>query len=115
MLKFGSHRIKGLILSLLIAALACGQATTGLPPNLASAEITLAASPTSATPLANDSPSNPPILIGTEYVTIDIPWRVALLADLLTPLGLTAAKPLPEPTHAEMVLIKPIEIPSTVS
>jgi hypothetical protein len=38
-----------------------------------------------------------PILIGTEYILTDNPTRLGVLAELLAPIGLSMAKPLPEP------------------
>ena len=89
-----------LLISLLIAALACGQAAS--TQGSAQSPTTIAAATGSAQPAPADSAGSEPalagnpILIGTEYIIIEAPWRVAQLADLLEPLGLTAAKPLPE-------------------
>ncbi|HKY78566.1 MAG TPA: hypothetical protein VI688_06010 [Anaerolineales bacterium] len=79
-------------LTLFVTALACGQAipaqSGGQPP-------------TSTSPRAEDqtpieaSVAGAPILIGTEYIIIEVPSRVAPLAGMLEPLGLTTAKPLP--------------------
>ena len=80
-----------------ILGIACGQAT-------------LAASATPSTPTSQISPTGIPqstspesdqglvdsIRIGTEYLVIEISFRVHPLANMLAPLGLTAAKPLPE-------------------
>jgi len=89
-----------LLISLLIAALACGQAAS--TQGSAQSPTTIAAATGSAQPAPADSAGSEPalagnpILIGTEYIIIEAPWRVSPLADLLEPLGLTAAKPLPE-------------------
>jgi len=79
--------------SLFIAALACGQAV----PTQENAQSPATIQPTPADSAGSEpAPAGNPILIGTEYIIIEAPWRVAQLADLLEPLGLTAAKPLPE-------------------
>ena len=97
--KTGRNRFVFLLLTLFVTALACGQAAS--TPGSTQPQT---ASPNSATTqpeLANqtgpgDTQTGAPILIGTEYIIIDLPRRVPLLADMLEPLALTAAKPLPE-------------------
>ena len=101
-------------MALIAAALACSQApTTAAPsatPALPSAtdsagpSATNAAVSTSATVTAEPTTgptlmprSASPILIGTEYVLTDNPSRIGALAELLAPIGLPMAKPLPEP------------------
>ena len=96
-----------LALSVLIAAaLACSQAaTTAAPPATAApASATNTGVSTSATITAEPASdptlmprSVPPILIGTEYILLDNPSRIGALAELLAPVGLQMAKPLPEP------------------
>jgi hypothetical protein len=90
-----SSRLSALMLGLFIAALACGQATV---PSEPPPSVTATAIPTPNASIATSpsSDADTPILIGTEYVIIEIPRRVTPLADMLAPLGLTAAKPLPE-------------------
>jgi hypothetical protein len=78
-----------------ILGLACGQGTISASqvPPVQSASI---ASTATSEVTSTEPDSSRPIQVGTEYVTIEIPLRVGALADLLAPLGLTAAKPLPE-------------------
>jgi len=79
----------------LVLSLACSQATaTTVPTGPTEPTIPLNASPASAT--TPDPQSRSPILIGTEYILIDNASRIATLAELLAPIGLQMAKPLPE-------------------
>lgn len=90
-----SSRLSALMFGLFIAALACGQATVPSGDTL-SGTATALPTPNASVATSPSSDADTPILIGTEYVIIEIPRRVAPLADMLAPLGLTAAKPLPE-------------------
>ena len=83
------NRLRTYLFVLFAAALACGQATPVGPPTQPSNEAPLPTAPT-------NGQTGAPILIGSEYVVIEIPFRVTALADMLAPIGLTAAKPLPE-------------------
>lgn len=77
-------------LLLAVLLLGCGQVRPTIPP----ATIPGVASPAPlATPAAQTAA---PIILGTEYVTIENENRVSTLAQVLAPIGLTAAKPLPE-------------------
>ncbi len=73
----------------LVMLLACGQAATitgsAVPPIASSA-------PTPISKLQTRSP----ILIGTEYILIENTGRISTLAEMLAPIGLQMAKPLPE-------------------
>jgi len=101
-------------MALIAAALACSQApstaapsaTPALPsatdsagPSATNAAVstsaTVTAEPTTGPTLMPRSAS--PILIGTEYVLTDNPSRIGALAELLAPIGLPMAKPLPAP------------------
>lgn len=77
-----------ILLLALLGALACGgpTPTATLPPA------------TRATfPVTRSSPRvHGPIIIGTEYIVIENAARVATVADMLAPLALPSAKPLPE-------------------
>lgn len=73
------------LLPAIAVLLACGRAIPTTVP-----------APTSAPVLPPDAQAVTPILIGTEYVIIEQENRVATLAETLAPIGLTAAKPLPE-------------------
>lgn len=85
-----------LLVVLLFSGLACGQTIGATPSAMASL------SPVSQTPTRSvdsavpNAANHESILIGTEYVIIEIPFRIRPLANMLAPLGLTAAKPLPE-------------------
>jgi len=73
----------------LLIALACGQApAVPLAETATAAPLTTAPSPSPG--------SSAPILIGTEYVLLDNPGRLSSVAELLAPIGLHMAKPLPE-------------------
>ncbi len=73
---------------LLLAAPACGGPV---------ATVTLPTETRTTVPIPPPGPQvRGPILIGTEYIVIEREARVATLADMLAPLGLPAAKPLPE-------------------
>jgi hypothetical protein len=78
-----SFRTLAALLAAALVALACGpgasQPDSGAQPTLAPA-----------------TAEGGPILIGTEYITIENPARVGTMAEALAPLGLTMAKPLPE-------------------
>ncbi len=81
---------------LIFIGLACGQATLAASPGPLNM---LDAGPTAIPNVDSLEPESAvvePILIGTEYVIIEIPFRVRPLATMLAPLGLSAAKPLPE-------------------
>lgn len=85
-----------LVVFLFLVGLACGQATLAASPGAASAtQLVLTLTPEVVSANTDLAVANP-ILIGTEYVIIEIPFRVRPLANMLAPLGLTAAKPLPE-------------------
>lgn len=77
------------ILTLALAGLACGQATATVAPT----DLSLTPSAPPSPPAAQTPPS---LLIGTEYVAIENQGRVSTLAEMLAPIGLQAAKPLPE-------------------
>ena len=102
------------LIALIAAALACSQAPTTAAPSATpaptsaaiaagpsaantavSTSATITAEPTSGTTVIPLSGS--PILIGTEYILTDNPSRTGALAELLAPIGLPMAKPLPEP------------------
>lgn len=86
--------IRKLPIFVLVIGLACGQAGMAVSPAATSSiEIVPIAIPSAIT---GEDEAITPILIGTEYVVIEIPSRVRPLANMLAPLGLTAAKPLPE-------------------
>lgn len=81
---------------LILIGLACSQATLATSPEASNAlEFIPTATPNAGT-AGSGSAVTAPILIGTEYVIIEIPFRVRPLANMLAPLGLSAAKPLPE-------------------
>ncbi len=88
-----SNRLKQILLVLLAAALACGQGApaAGATPTFDAS--TSGSSPNVTVPSGN---AQAPILVGTEYVLIENPRRVQPLATMLAPIGLAAAKPLPE-------------------
>ncbi len=88
-----SNHLKQILLVLLAAALACGQGApaAGATPTLGA--LTSGSSTSVTAPRGN---AQAPILVGTEYIIIDNPRRVQLLVNMLAPIGLTAAKPLPE-------------------
>ncbi|MBI2845067.1 MAG: hypothetical protein HYX86_00830, partial [Chloroflexi bacterium] len=86
---------KNLVLVLLFMAVACRPATPTVTPG---------SSPPSPTPKADVVPSAS-ILIGTEYILIDNPARTMNLAEMLAPIGLAVAKPLPE--HIEWGKMQP--------
>jgi hypothetical protein len=75
--------------SLALLALACREANQAALPTADSLS-----SPSS--PLPTPDQINGPILIGSEYIVIQNPRRVEALADALAPIGLAAAKPLPD-------------------
>lgn len=92
----GRNRFVFLLTTLFVTALACGQA--GLSQSQQTDTV-----PSTSTQPGQESQTTPeenlagaPILIGTEYIIIELPLRVSPLAGMLEPLGLTAAKPLPE-------------------
>lgn len=73
---------------LLLAALACGGSA---------ATATLPTETRTTVPIPPPGPQvHGPIIIGTEYIVIESSTRVATVADMLAPLALPAAKPLPE-------------------
>jgi len=101
-------------MALIAAALACSRAPTTVTPSSTAASTsatdtagssatnaaistsaTITAEPTSG-PTLTPRPASP-ILIGTEYILTDNPARIGALAELLAPIGLPMAKPLPEP------------------
>jgi len=85
-----------LVLFIFLIGMACGQTTLATSPATAiTSEPTLTALPSSNSGIL-ETPVADPIHIGTEYVIIEIPIRVRPLANMLAPLGLSAAKPLPE-------------------
>lgn len=80
---------------LAILGIACGQATLAVSPSsTAPSQTSLTGTPQVAA--KSDAGDVEPIRIGTEYIVIEIPFRVRPLAIMLAPLELTAAKPLPE-------------------
>lgn len=84
--------VRKLIISsviVILASLACGQATQVVPATQSS-YVLPTPSPSADTQVAA------PILIGTEYIGIENLARVSRLARALEPVGLTAAKPLPD-------------------
>ncbi|TAK14138.1 MAG: hypothetical protein EPO32_03040, partial [Anaerolineae bacterium] len=82
--------LRSIVFVLLIAALACGQATPAITP---------IPSPVGQEPAQGPPSASTRILIGTEYILIENPGRVRTLAGMLAPIGLTLAKPLPENFH----------------
>ncbi len=92
------HGSLGKIAALIVLlGLACGQATLGASQDVVTSSTQLISTAITGTVRPNDlSGVETPIRIGTEYVIIEIPFRVKQLASMLAPLGLTAAKPLPE-------------------
>lgn len=72
--------------ALFAISLACGSSPAPATPT---------ASPTAQSPQPGLAPPLP-ILIGTEYIVIENAARVRKLAGMLAPIGLAAAKPLPE-------------------
>lgn len=80
---------------LLLAVVACRPTTATVTPG---------SSPPAQTPRP-DTVSGTPILIGTEYILIENPARTKALAELLAPIGLSVAKPLPE--HIEWGKMQP--------
>jgi len=90
------RRWLALLLTLFFTVLACGQASP-IPGEQTANTASPSMLPGEGDQLAPEAAQGgAPILIGTEYITIELPFRVSPLADMLEPLGLTAAKPLPE-------------------
>jgi len=82
------------LLAAIAVLLACGQ---GIPTAAPAPTATLLTGNSTIVSTTQPSPrGHGPIIIGTEYIVIENAARVATLADMLAPLALPSAKPLPE-------------------